>query len=515
MTKVFFLFLFFSLGMVSYSFADSQNANSVKGMSYEIKKGDMLRKISLKYFGTEKKAIFLARINGIKNPDKIRAGAIIKLGNSTKRIGFKILRRKFAPVSGIEEMKIEERKKVPEIEYDVDRSKIVETKKQNVSAEIAANMEIVHADDERSNLFADAADEVEKQEIAIAQIGKDASALDMMVAKLYQEVKKPIIEPSLEFTSDDVMSENVPELKEAAADIVRSASILSGIENQLSLNGMSSKNRVDEMTGGMLDYMAWSNIPNLGENFSLGVGVFASAWEDKISNARIRAITPGMQLGLKYIDHSEDHLVRMVYGKVMAGKSFRSVSQKSNPVLFSDGDPMLKTISMESEDAMSTGDLMELNAESEDMNQMTPIKSENYYRLGSMLGAHYQLNQKSTLELMNENWFSLGDKTAMEMDPTFSLIGSHVYTSGNWSLKSGLGPQYEDWSKTWRLHVVPAEIIYKEFISLGFFSDMYPWKKGAMYGGLRSRDLNSIGAALSFNFGKSIHEGHEISSKKD
>lgn len=498
-----------------FSFAHANDSKPAGVVSYEVKNGDMLRLISLKHYGTELKAKYLARINGIKNPDMIIEGSVIKIPSITRKAVSRKIRSTDVYRS---EIKIEE-VAVSMVKENAEEIKLIQVEKEMIITDLTEkNADVSSEKADIASLIEWKADEQKYQLQAAPSEKTDSASVAIPIAedksKWAEEKKEPMSESALEFTALDVMPENAPQAKGAEEYMTRD------VEHQILFNGMSSKNKVDDMTGGMLDYMAWINTPSLGENFSLGTGVFASTWEDKISNAKISGFMPGVQLGFKYNRHSDNHLMRMVYGKLMVGKEFQSVSQKISPTLVPTTDPMSKIISMESEEAMPavdvipTDDAMDSGSNNEAM-EMMPIKTGNNFRLGTMLGAHYQLNPKSTLELMNENWFSLGGKASMEMDPAFSLIGSHVYASGDWSWKSGLGPQYEDWSKTWRLHVVPAEITYKEIVTLGVFSDVYLWKKGEMYSGFNSQDLASIGAVLRFNVGAGMYKGHEIKDKQN
>jgi len=510
MNKVFGMLLWmivFSVGCGAFSFAHANELNQTKAVSYKVKKGDMLRLISLKHYGTELKARFLAKANGIKNPDFILAGSTIKipvvkqigkagklssLRNNFKKIQSKrIETAKERPTAKSEKTVIE---KDDTAQISQDQTLVVQSEQvedtNNKETETLSSTEIKTQQQVQGNT----SELNEKENIVPNQFPIVESKPELAEIK-----KEPLPGSALEFTADDVMPENAPNARE-----VESASNSGAVEHQLSLNTMYSKNKSDEMKGGMLDYMAWVRTPKLGENYSLGAGVFASAWEDKISNARIRGVMPGVQIGLKYNRHTDDHLMRMAYGKLMIGKEFQSVRQKTNSAPVTAADPMITDEMAPADEAMS------LDVGSDEMNEPMEVKAKNNFRIGSMLGAHWQLNSKSMLELMNENWFSLGGKTSMEMDPAFSLIASHVYTCGDWSWKLGIGPQYEDWSKTWRLHVVPAEITYKETVTLGVFSDLYPWKKGEMYSGFGTQALNSIGAVLRVNIGTSMHNGHEI-----
>lgn len=515
--RMVFLLVIFLIGFGSFSFAHADDSNQVRVISYKVKKGDMLRLISLKHYGTELKAKFLARANGIKKPDLIIEGSVIKIPSISKKAVARPVK-----FHGIYRVKINSTEvAVAKEEKDVKAAEAVV-----IVADLPKNVgESSDKKTDASSLVEQKTDE-QNQQLKTAPGEKTVGVSDIIPAtedksKLAQAENEPMSKSALEFTQDDVMSENVPEAKEAQSCIAHDISISEGMEHQLSFNLMSSRNKSDKMTGGMLDYMAWMNTPSLSENFSLGSGVFASAWEDKTSNARVGVIMPGVQLGFKYNRHTDDHMMRMVFGKLMAGRQFRSVRQKSNPTLIPSSDPMLKMMSMENNESVPGDAEMPVDEVmppdnamgSDEMSQPMPIKSKNNFRLGSMLGIHYQLNPKSTLELMNENWFSLGKKNDMEMDPAFSLIGSHVLTLGDWSWKLGLGPQYEDWSRTWRLHVVPAEITYREVVTLGVFSDLYPWNKGEMYSGFSTRDLTSIGAVLRFNIGTSMHKGHAIKSE--
>jgi hypothetical protein len=141
------------------------------------------------------------------------------------------------------------------------------------------------------------------------------------------------------------------------------------------------------------------------------------------------------------------------------------------------------------------------------MNNSMPLKVANSLKLGSMLEYHYQLSPKSTLELMNENWYSLR-KADMAMDPKFSLVASHVYTDGDWSWRAGVGPQLEE-NGTWRLHIIPAEITYKNMATLGVFGNLYPFNKGEMYSDFSRSNLATIGVNLRFDIGANMHKGHE------
>lgn len=491
-----FLLVVFSIGLGSFSFAHANESNQAVAVSYKVKKGDMLRLISLKYYGTELKARFLAKANGIKNPDLILAGSTIKIpiiskNGSAGKLNYSRNNLKKIQSKGIEIAK---------------ETSVAKSEKTVIENDGSAQVDGTNNGKIEVTSLTEVKTKQQVQEIPATLHEKENSVsnIDPVVedkSKLAEVRKEPVSKSTLEFTVDDVMPENAPNAKEAESHM-HSASNSDALEHQLSLNTLYSKNKSDQMVGGMLDYMAWVKAPKLGENYSLGAGLFASVWEDKISNARIRGIMPGVQFGLKYNRHTDDHLMRMVYGKLMVGKEFQSVHQKIDVAPIMAADPMTTDAEMPADDTMNS-------EPSSSMNQTMPIKSGNNFRIGSMLGVHYQLNPKSTLELMNENWFSLGGKTAMEMDPAFSLIASHVYTSGDWSWRLGIGPQYEDWSKTWRLHVVPAEITYKEMVTLGVFSDLYPWKKGEMYSGFSTQDLTSIGAVLRFNIGTSMHKGHE------
>lgn len=495
------LVVVFLIGIDCFSFAHANESDQAAAVLYKVKKGDMLRLISLKYYGTEFKARFLAKANGIKNPDLIIAGSIIRIPTTDSKRNAGKLNYSRNNLKKIQFKEIETGKEVSVVEVE---KTIVEnngsTQVDNINN---GKIEIAYLTEVKAKQ--------QVQEILTTLNDKENSALNIAPivedkSKLAEVKEGSVSKSTLEFMADDVMPENSPNAREAESHM-HSSSNAETLEHQLSLNTMYSKNKSDEMKGGMLDYMAWIKTPKLGENYSLGTGVFTSAWEDKISNARIRGVMPGVQFGLKYNSHTDDHLMRMVYGKLMVGKEFQSVHQKISPAPIVEMDPMVTDEMMPADEAMNS------QSSSDSMNQAMPIKAGNNFRLGSMLGIHYQLNPKSTLELMNENWFSLGGSTAMEMDPAFSLIASHVYTSGDWSWRLGIGPQYEDWSRTWRLHVVPAEITYKEVVTLGVFSDLYPWKKGEMYSGFSTQELSSIGAVLRFNVGTSMHKGHEIKSE--
>jgi hypothetical protein len=491
----------FSIGSGSFSFACANESNQAKTISYKVKKGNMLRLISLKYYGTELKARFLAQANGIKNPDLIITGSTIKIPSINKKGNFRKLKLSRNDFKKNQSKRIETARKVIAVKAVIENYDAALTKQ--VSIVISQPVSI--GDVGSKKIDAPSSAEAEIKEQVPAALSEKENSVSTIVpitedkSKLAEIAKEPMLKSVLEFTSNDVMPENAPNAREPGSHM-HSASNSDALEHQLSINTLYSKNKSDRMVGGMLDYMAWIKTPKLGENYSLGAGVFTSAWEDKISNAHIRGVMPGAQIGLKYNRHTDDHLMRMVYGKLMIGREFQSVNKKVSSVPIVVADPM------------TTDEAMNLNASVDSMNQAMPINSRNNFRLGSMLGLHYQLNSKSTLELMNENWLSLGEKASMEMDPAFSLIASHVYTSGDWSWRLGIGPQYEDWSKTWRLHVVPAEITYKEMVTLGVFSDLYLWKKREMYSEFNTQDLNSIGAALHFNIGTSMHKGHEVNN---
>ncbi|EKE19332.1 MAG: hypothetical protein ACD_9C00049G0001 [uncultured bacterium] len=493
-----FLLVVFTIGLGSFSFAYANELNQENVVSYKVKKGDMLRLISLKYYGTELKARFLAKANGIKNPDLIFAESTIKIPIINKKGNAGKLNYSRNNLKKIQSKGIETVREIS----------IAKSEKTVIKNESSAQVDDAIKEKTETHSLTELKTAQQVQEIPSTLNEKENSVSNIVPTvedklKLAEVKKEPVSKSTLEFTADDVMPKNAPETRDAESH-VHSASNFDALEHQLSLNTFYSKNKSDRMVGGMLDYMAWVKTPKIGENYSLGAGAFTSVWEDKISNAHIRGVMPGVQFGLKYNRHTDDHLMRMVYGKLMVGKEFQSVKQKTILAPAMAADPMTTDETMLTDDAMNSQPSSDSS-----MSQAMPIKSGSNFRIGSMLGVHYQLNPKSTLELMNENWFSLGGKTAMEMDPAFSLIASHVYTSGDWSWRLGIGPQYEDWSKTWRLHVVPAEITYKEMVTLGVFSELYPWKKGEMYSGFSTQDLNSIGAVLRFNIGTSMHKGHE------
>lgn len=56
----------------------TKSATSNKVRTYKIKKGDTLMKLSKKFYGTSSKYKYLAQLNGIKNPNKIYAGDVIR-----------------------------------------------------------------------------------------------------------------------------------------------------------------------------------------------------------------------------------------------------------------------------------------------------------------------------------------------------------------------------------------------------------------------------------------------------
>lgn len=290
-----------------------------------------------------------------------------------------------------------------------------------------------------------------------------------------------------------------------------------GPEHQLSLKAEYSANKADKMKSVMLDYMAWAAAPSLNKDSSFGAGAFANIWEDRTANARIRAIMPGAQLAYKYNRHTENHLMRMFNATLMGGYEFQSVKSGFEPVMAGAGADAMNADPMQGDSMNGDPSGPEMNGdpsgpESSLMANAMRVKAKNSFKLGAMLEYHYQLTPKSTLELMNVSWYS-PRKADMSMEPSFSLIASHVYSFGDWHWRIGLGPQYEDWTNTWRLHLVPAEIAYKNLATVGVYGNIYPWEKGGMYKDFSRQDLTAIGVNLRFNIGADMHKGHRIKDR--
>lgn len=325
-------------------------------------------------------------------------------------------------------------------------------------------------------------------------------------AETKAEPLKNITKSELDFTDADVMPADAPVAKAGHEDHAQN-----GIEHQVSLNADYSNNKADKMKGLMLDYNAWLPVPSLGPDSSLGLGALANYWQDNTANERIRGVMPGLQISYKYNRHTDDHLMRMFRATLMGGYEFQNVKSKyqssGSSVSAVSADPMASDPM--SPDPMPTTDTMAADPmpENSSMPDVMSIKAKNSFKIGSMLEYHHQLNPKSTLELMNVNWYALR-KQDMSMDPNFSLTASHVYSFDDWNWRVSLGPQYEGWSDTWRLHVVPAELQYKNWVTVGLYGNLYPWKKGEMYKDFSRHDLSAFGVNLRFSIGADMHQGH-------
>lgn len=73
-----------SIGEANKSDTKSQNNSGVKYISYTVKKGDTLKKISEAFYGTKDKYVLLKEVNNIKDENIIVTGTVIKIPTQDK-----------------------------------------------------------------------------------------------------------------------------------------------------------------------------------------------------------------------------------------------------------------------------------------------------------------------------------------------------------------------------------------------------------------------------------------------
>lgn len=497
MIRTILVLVIFCFGTGSFPVAEAMERNQKQGVTYKMKKGDTLWKLARKHYGAGGKYVILVKANNIKDPRKIRTGKVINIPNIHDKLGAK----KKVAFTGIENGTSKDRNF---------------SAKNSTSNEITIGSAISEGVQPKQEAVGKERD-VAAKEIETKKADKSQEEGRLEVRKIDAAASRQA-SPALDFTDQDVMlEENI--LPNSGFIDAHAHSYGNGVVNKVEhaaslglLGSMYMANKAESMKATAVDYMAWFRIPGLDDRYRIGTGIFTGLWENQAKTGRFRGILPGAQVGFKFNHHDKNHLMRMFQGKLMAGYEFQTFKPKSI-------SPTSKMSEMADASMDAGGELKndgmqpaETVLPVDSMGDGMKVGAVDSAKLGMMLEYHHELGPNSMLGLMSESWLS-SRKIDMAMDPGFSLSAYHTYKFGDWTWKAGIGPEYENWSRTWRLKIAPAEIGYKDWLAAGVFTNIYPWRRGDMYQDFSARDLDTLGAYVRFSLGGDMHKGHEIKTE--
>lgn len=274
---LFVVFSVFFAGFFTATEARSFAAASEKPkvISYMMKKGDSLWKLSKKYYGSGRKYATIKKFNHIKDVRKIRVGKIIYIPQIKKMTARKAIQLKSLDQVSTKPVKVKnifqaedgnteeiKSKDVAEFKENKIEPKITDEDKAvnelTVGETAVQHREVVEAGrDTFTNISA--VESSKKEEIVI----KDSTSVE--------KTEVPVIAASKKDTSlnmDDLqMSIKDPEAKNQAKDA----------QHELMLEVMGSRSNAENMVGGKLEYLALFDAARFAEGLSWGVGTSLQA----------------------------------------------------------------------------------------------------------------------------------------------------------------------------------------------------------------------------------------------